>query len=137
MEQAERTTPEPPQGALHHDKDNYQQEDDGDDYEDDDSYYSDDLDEEGSDLDDDSFASESTDGGIVAQEYKKEKNQVAAKEHTRVFRARIFVLLLLAITAVSNAVIVYFLTLNKEEKDYDHHVSCYVCFIPLQCFLLI
>ena len=78
----------------------------------------------GSDLDDDSFASESSDDGIVAQDdYKKKKSNVAAKEHQRVFRARIFVLALLAITAVSNSVIVYFLTLNKEQKDYDHHVS--------------
>jgi len=89
----------------------------------------------GSDLDDDSFAgddqsdyydegdSDSTDAGIVRQEYKKQKNTIARKENRRVFRARIFVLTLLAITAGANAVIVYFLALNQEQKEYDHHVS--------------
>lgn len=75
----------------------------------------------GSDLDDDSFASESSDDGIVAQDNRKHKSKVAAKEHQRVVRARIFVLMLLAITAVLNAVIVYFFTLNQEKKDYDTH----------------
>lgn len=84
----------------------------------------------GSDLDEASFASETSDGILSPEEIdKQEKQIIALKEHQRVFRARIFVVILLLITAVSNAVIVYFLTYNQEVESYEFHVSVDdVCF---------
>lgn len=90
----------------------------------------------GSDLDGESFASETSDGILSPAEIEKnEKNIIALKEHQRVFRARIFVLVLLMITAVSNAVIVYFLTYNMEYDDYQSHVSFVVVGVNLLTML--
>ena len=83
----------------------------------------------GSDLDEQSFASETSDGILSPEEIdKQEKQIIALKEHQRVFRARIFVVILLMTTALSNAVIVYFLTHNQEIESYAFHVSC--AFLP-------
>lgn len=74
-----------------------------------------------------SFASETSDGILSPEEIaKQEKQIIALKEHQRVFRARIFVVILLLMTAISNALIVYFLTHNQEMDDYARHVSVFI-----------
>jgi hypothetical protein len=74
---------------------------------------------------DDSFTSWE-DGMITAQNAapKPKKKKVAARQQKRVSQARIFVLVLLGLTAVAISLLVYFVARDKEEKDYKHHVSC-------------
>ena len=81
----------------------------------------------GEDDDDEDRAASESDDGIISPEEAHERarlrqSKIGAKEHQRVFRARIFVLFLLMATAISNALIVYFLTKNKEYEDYYSQV---------------
>ncbi|CAB9526669.1 Receptor-type guanylate cyclase gcy [Seminavis robusta] len=84
------------------------------------------------DDDNDSFAgggyeTESDDGKLSPEEARKremEKQQkIGAKEHQRVFRARLFVVLLFLGTACANALIVYYLNVNHEYDDYYFHFN--------------
>lgn len=56
---------------------------------------------------------------------KPKKKKVASRQQKRVSQARIFVLVLLALTAVGISLIVYFVTRNTEKQDYRSHVSCF------------
>lgn len=59
----------------------------------------------------------------AAASKKPKKRKVAARQQKRVSQARIFVLLLLAVTSVGISLLVFFVTRDKEEEDYKHHVS--------------